>query len=476
MATEISITASPNAIPAMDTLIMGLEKEAPFPERNRRLMKYSKFNGMICFSKINRLRLILSHHFIYCIIMGNTLKNIVLFFVSLIGFSLHSCGSPLRQAEPLAIENAIILKTGAERTIHYFDRLLNSKAIAVVANQTSLLGEVHLVDTLVAAGINVVKVFAPEHGFRGEAEAGAHINSTIDPKTGLPIVSLYGKKKKPDEADLKGIDVVVFDIQDVGARFYTYISTLAYIMEACAEQHITVLILDRPNPNGFYVDGPVLDPAFSSFVGMHRIPIVHGLTMAEYGRMINGERWLKSGVQCQLEWITVEGYTHNTRYALPVRPSPNLPDMESIYLYPSLCLFEGTVVSVGRGTNMPFRIIGHPDFKEGNFAFTPKAIKGVSENPPYKGIACTGLDLSPYADDIRQNGRLRLNWLIDMYNSVGKEGKFFDNFFDKLAGNADLRNQILAGKTEAEIVGSWQPALTEFKTIRKKYLLYEDFE
>ncbi len=408
--------------------------------------------------------------------MGNTFKHILLIFAGFIGFSLHSCGTPTGQMEAVKSESSAKLRTGAERTEDYFDRLLKSKAIAVVANQTSMVGQVHLVDTLVSAGVNVVKVFAPEHGFRGEAEAGAHINSATDPKTGLPIVSLYGKKKKPDEADLQGIDVVVFDIQDVGARFYTYISSLAYIMEACAEQKITLLILDRPNPHGYYVDGPVLDPAFSSFVGMHQIPIVHGMTIAEYARMLNGERWLKNGVQCKLEWIQVEGYTHKTRYALPIKPSPNLPDMQSIYLYPSLCLFEGTIISVGRGTNKPFRIIGHPKFKEGTFLFTPHSIKGVSENPPYKDTECKGIDLSQYAGDIEKNGGLRLNWLIELYKSVGEDGKFFDNFFEKLAGNTELRKQIISGKTAAEIVESWQPDLTKFKSIRKKYLLYEDFE
>lgn len=463
-------------MPAIDTLIIGLEKEAPFPERNRRLMKYSKFNGVICFSKINRLSLILSHHFIYCIIMGNSFRQILLIITYFFGFSLHSCGAPMGQIEPVISENSAKLKTGAERTENYFQRLLKSKAIAVVANQTSMVGQVHLVDTLVNTGVNVVRVFAPEHGFRGEAEAGAHISSTIDSKTGLPIVSLYGKKKKPDEADLQGIDVVVFDIQDVGARFYTYISSLAYIMEACAEQQVTLLVLDRPNPHGYYIDGPVLQPAFSSFVGMHQIPVVHGMTIAEYARMLNGERWLKNGVQCKLEWVTVEGYTHKTRYTLPVKPSPNLPDMESIYLYPSLCFFEGTIISVGRGTNLPFRIIGHPEFKEGTFSFTPHSITGVSENPPYKDIDCKGIDLSANSNNIKQTGGLQLNWLIELYNSVDENGQFFNNFFDKLAGNADLRNQIIAGKTETEIRKSWQPALTNFKSIRKKYLLYEDFE
>ena len=389
---------------------------------------------------------------------------------------MQTCGAPVKVPDSAVSDTIITLRTGADQTELYFDRIKQSKGIAVVANQTSVVAGVHLVDTLISAGIPLIKVFAPEHGFRGEAEAGAYIKSATDPKTGLPIVSLYGSKKKPAADDLQDIDVVVFDIQDVGARFYTYISTLAYIMEACAEQNITLLILDRPNPHGYYVDGPILDPAFTSFVGMHQIPIVHGMTIAEYARMLNGEGWLKNGVQCKLEWVKVEGYNHNTRYQLPIYPSPNLPDMESVYLYPSLCLFEGTIISVGRGTDLPFRIIGHPEYAGGDFEFTPRAIPGVSENPPYKGIKCKGLNLSEYAADIQNKGGLRLEWLIEMHRSLGKDPKFFSNFFDKLAGTAELKNQINAGKSETQIIESWQPGLNKFKIMRKQYLLYEDFE
>lgn len=403
-------------------------------------------------------------------------KNIPLFLVIFIGLSMQACGAPVQVPDSVVKDSITILRTGADQTELYFDRLKKSKGIALVANQTSVIAGVHLVDTLISAGIPLVKVFAPEHGFRGEAEAGAHISSATDPKTGLPIVSLYGSKKKPAPADLQGVDLVVFDIQDVGARFYTYISTLAYLMEACAEQDIELLILDRPNPHGYYVDGPILDPKLTSFVGMHPIPLVHGMTIAEYARMLNGEGWLKNGVQCKLEWIKVEGYSHHTRYQLPINPSPNLPDMESVYLYPSLCLFEGTIVSVGRGTDLPFRIIGHPNYTKGDFVFTPRSIPGVSENPPYKGIECRGMNLSGFADDIQNKGGLRLEWLIEMYRSLGKDPKFFSNFFDKLAGSSELKNQIKAGESEASIIESWQPGLNKFKIMRKQYLLYDDFE
>ncbi|MBW6491562.1 MAG: DUF1343 domain-containing protein [Lentimicrobium sp.] len=406
----------------------------------------------------------------------NNFYNTISALFILLLLTLQSCGNPIITRENNPDTNQVVLKTGAERTELYFESRLKGKSIAIVANQTSLVAAKHLVDTLFSAGFDIQKVFAPEHGFRGEAEAGAVIINGTDTKTGLPVISLYGKKKKPDVNDLQGIDLVIFDIQDVGARFYTYISTLSYIMEACAEQGIELLVLDRPNPHGFYVDGPVLEPANSSFVGMHKIPVVHGMTIAEYARMVNGEGWLKNGIQCELGWIEVEGYTHNSRYNLPVRPSPNLPDMESIYLYPSLCLFEGTVVSVGRGTQSPFRIIGHPSYKSGDIRFTPQTIKGVSENPPYKGIECRGLDLIAFAKDIEVNGNLRLNWLIEMYEALGSENKFFDSFFEKLVGTSKLKEQILAGKTESQIRASWSEDLRIFKAIRKKYLLYPDFE
>jgi uncharacterized protein YbbC (DUF1343 family) len=400
------------------------------------------------------------------------LYNVLAMFV----FPIQACGSPAQHQMPANQVKSAAIKTGADRTELYFNTYLKDKKIAVVANQTSLVGGVHLVDTLIGAGLMVEKVFAPEHGFRGEAEAGAVIKSGVDTKTGLPIISLYGNKKKPEASDLQGIDIVIFDIQDVGARFYTYISTLAYVMEACAEQSITVLVLDRPNPHGFYVDGPVLQPEFASFVGLHKIPIVHGMTVAEYARMVNAEGWLKNGIRCKLEWVEVEGYTHSSRYDLPVRPSPNLPDMESIYLYPSLCLFEGTPVSVGRGTDKPFKIIGHPAYKKGDFSFTPVSLKGISENPPHKGLKCNGIDLSNYADDIKMNGQIRLEWLIEMYKSLGTEVRFFEGFFNKLAGTSTLSEQIISGKTEAQIRESWQADLNAFKKIRKKYLLYPDFE
>lgn len=365
--------------------------------------------------------------------------------------------------------------TGAERLSVYVDKYLKNRNIAVVANQTSLVGGVHLIDTLLSSGVNIIKVFAPEHGFRGEAEAGAVIKSGIDVKTGLAITSLYGKKKKPLPEDLEGIDIVVFDIQDVGARFYTYISTMTYVMEACAEAEIEFLVLDRPNPHGYYIDGPVLKEGYQSFVGLHKIPVVHGMTIAEYARMINGEGWLKNGIQCRLNWIGCEGYTHSTRFQLPVRPSPNLPDMEAIYLYPSLCLFEGTQISVGRGTSKPFKIIGHPDYSCGNFKFTPASIPGVSENPPHLGKECIGKDLSGYAAVISENGKLELKWLLEMYNNVKNEKPFFDPFFDKLAGSDDLRKQILAGMSEIDIRQSWRNDLANFQKIRAKYLLYPDF-
>lgn len=410
--------------------------------------------------------------------MGSKNKFICSFFsiFMVLSASLNSCGQQAITQETRADEKQPVLRTGAERTELYFNSRLKGKSIAIVANQTSMVAGTHLVDTLIGAGFKIQKVFAPEHGFRGEAEAGAVIKNGLDTKTGLPVISLYGKKKKPDVSDLQGIDLVIFDIQDVGARFYTYISSLAYIMEACAEQDIELLVLDRPNPHGFYVDGPVLEPGFTSFVGMHRIPIVHGMTMAEYARMLNGEAWLKNGIQCRLDWVEVQGYTHQSRYRLPVRPSPNLPDMKAVYLYPSLCLFEGTVVSVGRGTEKPFRIIGHPSYKADEISFTPLPVKGVSENPPFKGLECKGLDLSDFATDIEKDGRLRLNWLIEMYQALGQGNKFFDVFFDKLAGNSKLREQIESGKSELQIRESWGEDLVKFKSIRKKYLLYPDFE
>ena len=357
--------------------------------------------------------------------------------------------------------------------------LLQGKRVAVCANQTSTIDKTHLVDTLLKHDVKVVKIFCPEHGFRGNAEAGAHIASSTDPKTGLPIVSLYGSNRKPQPEQMKDLDVVVFDLQDVGCRFYTYISTLHYVMEAAAEHNVKVIVLDRPNPNGYFVDGPVLEPKYRSFVGMHPVPVVYGMTIGEYAQMINGEQWLANGVQCDLTVIPIAFYNHDTRYELPVAPSPNLPTEESIYLYPSLCFFEGTNISIGRGTVSPFEIYGSPLFSDGDFSFTPKPIPGVSENPPCKNQVCKGFKLTEIAEEGLRKGdnQLRLDYLLTAYRLYSDKEKFFTNaaFFDKLAGTDQLRKQIAAGKTAEEIRQSWQPALDSFMTVREKYLLYPDF-
>ena len=305
--------------------------------------------------------------------------------------------------------------------------LLQGKRVAVCANQTSLVDQTHLVDTLLSYRINVKKIFCPEHGFRGKAEAGAHIASSTDPKTGLPIISLYGNNKKPQPEQMKDLDVVVFDLQDVGCRFYTYISTLHYVMEAAAENNVQVVVLDRPNPNGYFVDGPVLEPKYRSFVGMHPVPVVYGMTIGEYAQMINGEGWLANGAQCDLTVVPIEFYNHDTRYALPVAPSPNLPTEESIYLYPSLCFFEGTNISIGRGTSTPFEIYGSPSFQEGDCTFTPKPIPGVSENPPCKNQICEGFKLTKVAEDgleMRVN-QLQLDYLLNAYRLCPNKENFF---------------------------------------------------
>ncbi len=368
------------------------------------------------------------------------------------------------------------VRTGAECMNRYLP-MLKDKRVAVCGNQTSIVGKTHLVDTLLSSKVNVVKIFCPEHGFRGKAEAGAHIASSTDPKTGLPIVSLYGKNKKPLPEQLQNLDVILFDLQDVGCRFYTYISTLHYVMEAAAENDIPVVVLDRPNPNGYFVDGPVLDPNYRSFVGMHPVPVVYGMTIGEYAQMINGEGWLADGNRCDLTVIRLENYTHSTRYDLPVAPSPNLPNAESIYLYPSLCFFEGTNISVGRGTNLPFQIYGAPGLTSGDYTFTPKPIPGVSENPPCKNQRCTGYNLYQYAHDrLAAENSLNLDYLITAYSSSPDKSKFFTNanFFDKLAGNSQLRKDIIAGKSASEIRASWQQALEAFKKTRSSYLLYPE--
>ena len=355
------------------------------------------------------------------------------------------------------------IMVGAERINSYLP-LLQEKKIAIVGNQSSLIQKKHLVDSLLSRNINIIKVFSPEHGFRGIEDAGAKIEDGIDEKTGIPIISLYGRNKKPTNKQIKEIDIIIFDIQDVGARFYTYISTLHYVMEAASENNIKVIVLDRPNPNGHYVDGPVREDMFKSFVGMHPVPIVHGMTIGEYALMINGENWISN--KCDLLVIKMENYNHDTHYNLPVKPSPNLPNAKAVNLYPSLCLFEGTNVSVGRGTDYPFQQFGSPYLKS-NYSFIPKSKSG-SRKPKHENKKCYGFSLKQE----KFHNSLKLNWIIYCYNNTTDKENFFNNFFDKLAGTDKLRKQIINGLNENEIKESWKKDLYEFKKIRGKYLLY----
>lgn len=355
-----------------------------------------------------------------------------------------------------------------------YSGLLLDKNVALVINQTAVINDKLLPDTLISLGINIKKIFAPEHGYRGNSADGVTVKDYIDPVNKVKVVSLYGNKEKPSAEDLKGIDIVVFDIQDVGCRFYTFISTMTYVMQACAENKIPFIILDRPNPNGFYVDGPVLEPEYSSFIGLHPIPVVYGMTIGEYAMMVNGENWLENGLKADLTVIKCSNYAHSSIFELPVAPSPNLPNMTAVYLYPSLCLFEGTIVSVGRGTDRPFQQIGHPDFKEGKNSFIPKSIKGVSDNPPYAGIKCYGYDLSRSISRNKKDNGINLEYLIEFYEKLPKKEDFFTGYFNKLAGNSSLQEQIINGIDRESIRSSWAPELEKFKEIRRKYLIYEE--
>lgn len=367
------------------------------------------------------------------------------------------------------------IKVGAEKTSDYLP-LLTGKSVAIIANQSSNIKNTHLVDSLLKLNVRVKKVFCPEHGFRGLVDAGEKVKTEKDSKTGLPIISLYGKNKKPTPEQLKDIDVIIFDIQDVGVRFYTYLSTLHYAMEACAENKKQLIVLDRPNPNGFYIDGPIMEDSFKSFLGLHQVPLVYGMTIAEYAQMINGEGWLKGGIKCDLKIITLDGYSHNDLYELPVRPSPNLPNMSSVYLYPTLGLFEGTVVSVGRGTDLPFQVIGHPSLEKGNYTFIPEPKPGAME-PKYKGQVCKGYNLSDFGREYMKScKKIYLYWLIGIYSGTPDKNTFFDENFNYHAGNSTLQKQIKEGLTEEAIRNTWQPGLTKFKETRKKYLLYKDFD
>jgi uncharacterized protein YbbC (DUF1343 family) len=360
------------------------------------------------------------------------------------------------------------IKTGAEQ----LDLLLpkvQDKRVAFLVNHTAVIGRTHLVDSLQKRGVDIKKILSPEHGFRGNADAGETVTDGVDTKTGLAVISLYGSNKKPTVEQLGDIDIVIFDIQDVGVRFFTYISSLHYLMEACAEQNKKLIVLDRPNPNGSYVDGPLLDPALKSFVGMHPIPIVHGLTVGELAQMINGEGWLEGKRKCELEIIKLKNYTHQTPYTLPIKPSPNLPNQQSVLLYPSTCLFEGTALSVGRGTQHPFEWIGHPDLKNQPFQFTPISIEGMAKKPPHENEVCFGIDLSTE----KTGKEISLKYLIQFYNQFADKEEFFIPYFDKLVGTKQLKEQIKKGMTERQIKATWKKELDSYRNLRKRYLIYQ---
>lgn len=386
--------------------------------------------------------------------------------------------STLSMNKPVITGNKPII-TGADQTAAYLP-LLKGKRVGMLVNPTSIIHNQSIVDSLHKLKIDIREVFGPEHGFRGKASNGAKVSDEIDSATGIPIISLYGRKRRPSKQDMDAIDIMVFDVQDVGCRFYTYINTLRDIMESCAESGKELLILDRPDPNG-YVDGPILDMNLKSGIGQFPIPIAHGMTIGEFAQMINGEGWLPNKAQCKLKIIKVKNYAHSMHYDLPVAPSPNLNTRQSILLYPSLCLFEGTIISQGRGTHMPFTVLGSPDLKEKyNFSFTPVSLPGMSETPLHQDQECFGLDLRAYnADNLRKTGKINIQWMIELYKAYPVKEKFFDRTFSKqmgdinrLAGTTAFKDQIIAGKSEEEIRRSWEPGLSKYKQMRKKYLLY----
>jgi len=388
-----------------------------------------------------------------------------LLICSLIQLFLFSCSRSESQTEIL---------TGCEQTELYIDKL-KGKSVGLVANHTTVVGKTHLADSLIRRGIRITRIYAPEHGFRGDADAGAGISNGTDPGTGVTVISLYGNHNKPTADDLQGIDIMIYDIQDVGVRFYTYITTLKYVMEACAENQVPLMILDRPDPVGHYIDGPVLEPEFRSFVGSLPIPVVYGLTPGELALMINGERWLANGMQCNLQVIPCLNYDHKTLYNLPVNPSPNLNCMEAVYLYPSTCFFEGTILSIGRGTRFPFRVAGHPDYPDKSFSFVPKSGKS-NLNPLLMDQTCYGINLSSISTDSLKHIRsINLQWLIKTYNTMNRRDDFFTDYLDKLAGTGKLKKQIVDGLTVEQIRETWQTGLDEFAKKREKYLLYPDF-
>jgi uncharacterized protein YbbC (DUF1343 family) len=450
METDKSITAIPKVIPIIASETIGREifllEDFPFSMRFAIYSSVFKYNDLMKY-KFNKV------------------FGLLLVLVAMNSFQLMA-----------QYKTTIIV--GSEMFDKYLPTI-KEKRVAIIGNQTSMVGPIHLVDTLLSLGIDVKKVFAPEHGFRGNADAGEKVSDGKDSKTGLPILSLYGRKnRKPSVEKLLDVDVVIFDIQDVGARFYTYISTMHYAMEACAEQNKKMIILDRPNPNGFYVDGPTLKKGNESFVGMHPVPIVHGMTIGEYAQMINGEKWLANGIQCDLLVVKCQNYEHSDFYELPIKPSPNLPNMASIYLYPSLCLFEGTNVSIGRGTQKPFQMIGSPLISETGFSFTPKPTPGA-KHPKLDGEKCNGYDLEDFGEHyLRSLGKLYLHWVVAIYQESSSKAGFFrkDGFFKLLTGDKTIREMIETGKDANEIWESFQEEVKSFKITRKKYLLYSDFE
>jgi len=372
------------------------------------------------------------------------------------------------------------IRTGAEQTDKYLP-LLKGKRVAIMANQTSVIGKTHLVDSLKTLGINIVKVFGPEHGFRGNASAGAKVSDEIDPASGIPVISLYGAKNKPTKEDLADVDVLIYDLQDVGVRFYTNINALSRLMEACYENEKEMLILDRPNPNGYLIDGPILDMKYRSGIGMFPIPMSYGLTVGEFAQMANGEGWLKDKVKCKIKIIPVANYNHDMHYTLPVKPSPNLNTQQAILLYPSTCMFEGVYVNHGRGTMFPFTVLGSPELKgKYEFSYTPTSIKGMAETPLFMDQVCYGLDLRNYdTEKLRKSKKINLQWIMELYKAHPYKEKFFDSklskemgTIEKLIGSGLFRQQIIEGKSEKEIRASWEPGLSEYKKIRKKYLLY----
>lgn len=420
--------------------------------------------------------------------MTNSLTQI--FNATLFILALNACGSPKFKFNPGVpdpykvkaedIDKPKKLLTGAEQTELYVP-YLKGKRVGMVVNPTSVIGRETTVDSLLKLGVKIVKIFGPEHGFRGNASAGVHVSDDVDAKTGIKAISLYGKHSTPTKEDLADVDIMIFDIQDVGVRFYTYINTLQRVMEACAEHNKELLILDRPNPNGFYIDGPILEPQHKSGIGLKPIPIVHGLTVGEYAQMLNGEGWLDNKLRCKIRVIRVANYTHDMPYVLPVKPSPNLNTAQSILLYPTTCLFEGTYLNHGRGTQFPFTVVGAPYLKgKYDFSYTPVSIKGMSETPLFMNQVCYGLDLRNYDTSIfRKTKQINLGWIIELYKAAPNKADFFNSklskemgTIEKLVGTSAFRQQIIDGKSEKEIRASWEPGLSSYKTMRKKYLLY----